>query len=1523
MEEIHCDILKKYRKAIVDDVDVNNEIIKPLRKENILTDDDVKRITNGTTLQERASILLELLPLCGPSAFDAFNQALKHHYCWISTQMEKHLEWNRLSLCAASHCNDLPPVPRLLVTREDKFKQDLQKLKPGKHLALHGLKGFGKTSLIVITLKDDNLVANLFRNEVYCLKFSYSNNKQQNRETIDERKIDEEILIQLNVLYQRIKKSETLPTPLKSEPLKECLIRLIKLHFCLRQHENALLILEDVCCKKIVDTFNFCCKTLVITDDLSVVKHKHPIIFKVHDGFTETESLCLFAKVLNVSVEQLPPEAKKIHEECKGMPLLISMFSAQFEDFKEQLIVDRARWKYYLKCLRKREPDHRAIQKRTTIFDMCIDKLSPELKELYFELSIFSEGVNIMPKTLEILWGLESFDVDELMLTLCNKSLAARQWNADLKNYVYGIHDLLLSHLRMKLSPEIMTEKHRSFIKKYQNVCNNDFSKLPNDNYGYSYIGHHLEQAKLYDSFEKIYLNLEFIQAKIINAGLNDLLIDLEKYEQYISRDYKDDLVQKIIDIEKFLKDHMSIFTKHGIRNCLDIVQIALYHAEEGFVLDQARELAGKRALNLYLSRTKIFGQGNVSSSENLSTESTIDSFLEDVSTICFTNDDPHSLLIATKNGDIVDKNLAIKKSNYIYGFQKKKIVLLVLSHLSNCFLALSDEGKAKLFSLNDEESSDDGRIVQSPREKQNCWTGFFTNKLTQDDSLHTFWIEDDPISDITFSPKDEFIAACTPKGTIQVWMRNGEQFQTLTVKNNCCLKKIAFTSDQHNNILLHVMDENQCVLITHEFVNNTFKYKSTYNPQICQRKENMKIVFFKGLPFENNSLILVTKNKAVHIKWLQSETQIHSFIKQEKAEIEDPNTFFICATVTYDGQYLITAKSDGIINVWEIHSSFEPIAIYKGNVFCLDTYWNRREGKHLFCGNENRIIHKWELKEIEVPKPLHKPLFNALMNPSGDDLVARQTLKNTIAVIRGNKNKWKMIAETKLIDGKVNTMILTPDGSKLIYDIVKEQRQEIFLLYVDTNSLSRITSLKSTSNFIKIATNFENGIAIIFQENADALKVWLEEKVCYLVTDTGDVMSIYEMENDQILTVTKNFVIKYWYVCGYNWHLGTSENYEAANSTAISSTLSAGKQFLAVLNEDQKSVVLYNIYKDRNVDPVQVSINLHHENYSYQEKITCMEFSRDEKLFAIGYESGNISILNVEEKREVRKVSFHCSPIIEMHWAPSSYKVPILMSINAEELIWWNVAPVIKEPIRRQNRMGRSISMQSVPSPRSSFKMKNSQSNESKLSIATSGTNGIDSMNVNNNNSGININGKSVNGDKINGKGVNGSNPSGSGMNGANLNASSINGSNFNASSINGSNLHASSINGSNINGTNHNGSNHNDSSINGSSINGSSINGDNNNFTNTNGKNTANGIGNGCQSSNNNGTTLQRVDSAKYFWESKVEKVDKSAMLCLVPLPSGNAKVCVSEDFNKFLTVDNNGYVSTFEPFGILDII
>lgn len=75
----------------------------------------------------------------------------------------------------------------------------------------------------------------------------------------------------------------------------------------------------------------------------------------MNDGFTETETLGLFAKVLEMDVDKLPIEAKRIHEECKGMPLLIAMFAAQFKEFKYDMRINTNRWKYYLESLRKKD----------------------------------------------------------------------------------------------------------------------------------------------------------------------------------------------------------------------------------------------------------------------------------------------------------------------------------------------------------------------------------------------------------------------------------------------------------------------------------------------------------------------------------------------------------------------------------------------------------------------------------------------------------------------------------------------------------------------------------------------------------------------------------------------------------------------------------------------------------------------------------------------------------------------------------------------------------------------------------------------------------------------------------------------------------------------------------------------------------------------------------------------------------------------------------------------------------------
>lgn len=62
MEKSHKDILTRLRKNIIDDIDVENDIIYPLRSEYILKEEDVRHIYIGTTREERAGNLLDILP---------------------------------------------------------------------------------------------------------------------------------------------------------------------------------------------------------------------------------------------------------------------------------------------------------------------------------------------------------------------------------------------------------------------------------------------------------------------------------------------------------------------------------------------------------------------------------------------------------------------------------------------------------------------------------------------------------------------------------------------------------------------------------------------------------------------------------------------------------------------------------------------------------------------------------------------------------------------------------------------------------------------------------------------------------------------------------------------------------------------------------------------------------------------------------------------------------------------------------------------------------------------------------------------------------------------------------------------------------------------------------------------------------------------------------------------------------------------------------------------------------------------
>lgn len=66
-------------------------------------------------------------------------------------------------------------------------------------------------------------------------------------------------------------------TPLE----KDSLVRCLKYHFSRAHHRKALLILDDVFDKKIVNVFDFECKTLILTTDLDILDGRRPKVIEV------------------------------------------------------------------------------------------------------------------------------------------------------------------------------------------------------------------------------------------------------------------------------------------------------------------------------------------------------------------------------------------------------------------------------------------------------------------------------------------------------------------------------------------------------------------------------------------------------------------------------------------------------------------------------------------------------------------------------------------------------------------------------------------------------------------------------------------------------------------------------------------------------------------------------------------------------------------------------------------------------------------------------------------------------------------------------------------------------------------------------------------------------------------------------------------------------------------------------------------------------------------------------------------
>lgn len=403
-------------------------------------------------------------------------------------------------------------------------------------------------------------------------------------------------------------------------------INQLRAHF--RQRPNSLLVLDDVWSEKVVQRFRFNIPVLTTSRNSNIVPHEymHRVCLQI-DSDQSMPSLqdCiqLFYNCLRAQDHTLGgfddlhrhlidnAYLHDIIDYYNRLPFCIPhIATCMVPHYKACLERDRhltnkslsKEWKVLCELLLKKNKANKANKKfansNKDLIEASIRALDDEdLKEKLADFGIFCEEVSI--EVLMTMWKHDSsMETEQDLQSLISKSLVVKNVNSNATDgkrcYTYTVHSLTKEYLVEELKKkDLLQQRNKKLLKNYferychfehgQSSSKLNFSRLPNDQYIYHYIAHHIECSGDHSLFPKVFLeNLSFIANKIRFVGPGDLLSDFTYYREHFKC-----YAKQLEHFEKFISSNSDILCEPDA----DIVQAALFEEEDSLVYNHGRDL--------------------------------------------------------------------------------------------------------------------------------------------------------------------------------------------------------------------------------------------------------------------------------------------------------------------------------------------------------------------------------------------------------------------------------------------------------------------------------------------------------------------------------------------------------------------------------------------------------------------------------------------------------------------------------------------------------------------------------------------------------------------------------------------------------------------------------------------------------------------------------------------------------------------------------------------------------------------
>uniref|UniRef100_A0AAY5EEP3 CARD domain-containing protein n=1 Tax=Electrophorus electricus TaxID=8005 RepID=A0AAY5EEP3_ELEEL len=421
----------------------------------------------------------------------------------------------------------VPQRPTVFVNRPTLLTQVREKLRRLQNavgwVTVFGMAGSGKSVLAAEAVRDHALITECFPDGVHWLSVGQCERA--------------ELLVRMQSLCFRLEQGQSLEASLRPPgSVEEARERLRFL--MLRRFPRCLLILDDIWDINSLRAFDIQCRVLLttrhrdLTDSVSGLRYSVP----VESGLDEEKALEILSLYVNAKPQNLPEQARRIVEECKGSPLVVSLIGALLRDFPD-------RWGYYLRQLQKKQfqrirksssYDYEALDQA---MDASLQVLDDEHRELYKDLSVLEKDVKVPAKVLSVLWSLELEEVEDVLQEFVNKSLLFRDCNR--RPYLYYLHDLQLDFLTEQNRAQLPVSLHGKVVCQYQRAYTEGppTSGDEEDLYWYRFLPCHMARAGLSKELCSLMFSLDWVKNKAQLMGSAHLINDYVEYSAILDRE--------------------------------------------------------------------------------------------------------------------------------------------------------------------------------------------------------------------------------------------------------------------------------------------------------------------------------------------------------------------------------------------------------------------------------------------------------------------------------------------------------------------------------------------------------------------------------------------------------------------------------------------------------------------------------------------------------------------------------------------------------------------------------------------------------------------------------------------------------------------------------------------------------------------------------------------------------------------------------------------------------------------------